>query len=250
MQLRTPMQWGITCFVIFCHFLFFAHLIYKKRDPTFKKLQQRIVVRTTSSAPPLLTPSTVLKKPLQKEPAVSPTPPVTTPQLKPLPKKPKIKAAATPVKKTHQPQIKKEPPPLSPELVQKLKESIAKIDRKPGNPQREEAIVLPERIKSSSYPDISSSATNTSDLLIEVKGLLIQQLQSSLHLPDFGEVKIQLELSESGKVENVKVLKAASQKNHEYLVKELPRISFSLDLHKLPERERIFIIAFHNEINR
>jgi outer membrane biosynthesis protein TonB len=247
---NAPVQFCITYFVIFCHLLFFAHLGLKKKETTFKTLPQRIVVRTTSSAPPplQLKPTTV-EKPVTAQ--LLPT--VTAPKASPATPKPKAKPKrATPTKKTNAIPIKKENPPIPKELVQKLEESIAKIDKKPDNYRGKEAFVLPERIKSSAHLDTSRSlATQPSDFLIEVKGELIQQLQSSLHLPDFGEVKVQLKLSESGKVENVKVLKAASQKNHEYLIKELPLMSFpSLSLHRLPEKERVFVITFHNEISR
>jgi colicin import membrane protein len=71
----------------------------------------------------------------------------------------------------------------------------------------------------------------------------------ALHLPDFGEVKVQLELSENGNVQTVKVLRSASQKNREYLEKELPRMSFScITGHKLSAKERTFVISFHNEM--
>lgn len=199
---------------------------------------------------------------MQKKPAAQPVKATpgkpSAPKTKPAEKsatKTKAPPASTTAKKTPpSSQAKRSPkskekPAIPNELVQQLQESIAKIEKKPDKYAIEEPFVLPERLAPSSRSDAAPAAQDSRAFLAGVKEELMQQLHLALHLPDFGEVKIQLELSESGRVQTIKVLKAASQKNREYLERELPRMSFSfISMHRLSAKERTFVISFHNEM--
>ncbi|MBS0615157.1 MAG: hypothetical protein JSR58_01225 [Verrucomicrobia bacterium] len=72
----------------------------------------------------------------------------------------------------------------------------------------------------------------------------ISFLHSALHLPDFGEVKIELTLGEKGVVDKVVVLKSESAKNKAYLEKELPLLKFP----NVDTKSRTLILTFCNEI--
>lgn len=270
---KAPVQFSLTCLVLACHLFFFAHLLSSPKEPARKTRERRIVVNTAKSkspAPPLA------QKQTRPIPVKQNPPPISQPQAKavaaaaPKPKpqektktiakatnktpaKPAVKSTAKSTDKTaakSTPKKKQENPAVSAELLQQLQESIAKIEKKPDKYRATQQFVLPDK----PAPVIgarpaTSLVADHHDLLSGIKEELIQQLHLALHLPDYGEVKVQIELTESGNVRNVKVLKAASQKNREYLEKELPCMSFShLAVHKLSAKERTFIISFHNEL--
>ena len=69
-------------------------------------------------------------------------------------------------------------------------------------------------------------------------------LHSSLHLPEFGEVTIQLTVKRDGTVARLVVLKTESKKNRAYLEQHLPVLKFPLIL----EGEKTFTLTFCNEI--
>jgi colicin import membrane protein len=258
---KAPVQFCFACLAIACHLFFFAHLLISKKDAR-KTREHRIIVNTKNNTPPakprpqvqtaaqkpvkpLKAPQTTKTAQAPQKPASSPV----TPKAKPQP-------VAQPAKKTPTPKGRSKPnkaqegDAIPAELVKQLQESIAKIEKKPDKYHSAQKFVLPE--KPTPFADIdssSSSSENRHDFLTGVKEEVIQQLHLALHLPDFGEVKVQLSLSENGSVQTVKVLKSASQRNREYLEKELPRLSFAcMALHKLSAKERTFIISFHNEM--
>lgn len=276
-----PIKFYTTCFVIACHLFFFIHLTLLQKKVTSKIPPQRIVVttkkpvpvmtrpaiKTTTQTRPKLKPAAVASeapsKSLPKTPSsVKPEKSRSLKQVKPSPSSqersdkklpsssPKTTQKHTPSPKTRKNSATKDRLPISEELVQQLQESIAKIEKKTDKYRGEETFVLPEKLTPTSTVTSSNSySENAEDYILGVKEELMQQLHMALHLPDYGEVKVQLQLSENGNVLSVKILKAASQKNRDYLEKELPCLSFSsIALYKLPAKERIFVISFHNEI--
>ena len=69
-------------------------------------------------------------------------------------------------------------------------------------------------------------------------------LHTSLNLPEFGEVKIQMTIKKDGTVARLSVLQAESHKNKAYLEKHLPLLRFPLIL----DKEKTFTFTFCNEI--
>jgi hypothetical protein len=55
---------------------------------------------------------------------------------------------------------------------------------------------------------------------------IVSLLQASLELPEFGSVKVQLSINAVGILEEVAILEAKSQKNAEFLKKQLPELQF------------------------
>ncbi len=137
-------------------------------------------------------------------------------------------------------------------LAKELEESIAKIDEKRDNFSSKARSANANKAPPAPMTRLSSLdsmplvATASSD---EIRELLVQELREVLHLPDFGEVKVRLSFRVDGSIAEVKVLKADSKKNKEYLERELPRHGFPFiaDL-RLTEKERSFVISFCNEI--
>ena len=74
-------------------------------------------------------------------------------------------------------------------------------------------------------------------------------LHENLHLPDFGEVKLQLTLSQDGKVLKVVVLNTESEKNKSYLELQLPKMRFPrLEDPFANKSQHTFVLTFCNEL--
>ena len=146
---------------------------------------------------------------------------------------------ALPVKKTVPPAVQKQvvsTPPRAPrvpkQLLQELEESIAKIDQKRDKLYTGKEIPQPTR------------ALHIDETEADFVRMLTEHLEQSLHLPDFGEVKIALTLQENGTVIKVVVLKVESEKNRRYLEAHLPLLKFP----HLKQKQNTFILTFCNEV--
>ena len=68
-------------------------------------------------------------------------------------------------------------------------------------------------------------------------------LHDALHLPEYGEVKMEITVRPDGSVASVKVLEAQSSKNKSYLEKSLPLLL----LPTYDKNMRTFVLTFCNE---
>src|SRR5579872_7503127 len=175
-----------------------------------------------------------------KKAASLPKPPMPTAAkpkpLTPAPKKDPLKEKRVPITEKKAPSIakksesvkplpkpKKSPPdfePLPDNLLQELEESIAKIEGKRDNLYAKEKPLSRAPLQIDAFNPREVSANEGEET--EYQQSLVQCLHQSLNLPEFGEVKIQLTLSQSGTVEKVVVMKAESEKNKKYLEMHLP----------------------------
>ncbi len=238
----------ITLTVIWIHvagicFLLFSPVKISKLPPqkfivqthTFKQVSKQPYRATTQATKTAQTPT-------PKPPKKKPVPQKKPPQKKPIPaqkhpqeKKPEIKPPPDTRKPSPKPAID-----LQKQIVQELEEIVAKIEEK------EEKIIPP-----SSLQETGSSLQNTSAIFAlapeeRYQESLLAYLQEALHLPEQGEVKIQLSIKEDGNLAKIVVLKAESVKNREYLEKQLPLLRFPY-LHELRVREKVFVLTFCNE---
>lgn len=164
-----------------------------------------------------------IKKEVKKTPAAKPAAP-TVPKPK-TPPKPEIKDKVT--KKSPPKESKGEVKGKSQEWIAKAKEKISKIGP------------ISSTIAESSLKNVqtpTSIDTFLSDLTFEDSGPVLNAKESSyreelahrlklhLKLPEYGDVEIKLTVGRSGKVIDVKILKAKSKKNAGYLEKEVPKI--------------------------
>ena len=76
-------------------------------------------------------------------------------------------------------------------------------------------------------------------------------LQSSLDLPELGEVSLRIEISTAGIPTNVEILSTKNQKNSEFLKKRLRELAFPcFNEYDLQENHVVFTITFRNAENR
>ena len=83
---------------------------------------------------------------------------------------------------------------------------------------------------------------------IKYQELLIEDLKSHLHLPEYGEVKLKIQLDGRGNILNVTPLLSQSKKNENYLKNTLPRLTFPwFNQYFSEEEQHEFTITFKNE---
>jgi hypothetical protein len=220
--------------------------------PSKKKRPQPLQVRTVVQAkPPPVQPPKPIQKPVvaavktevkAKQPIFKPPTPV-----KPKPKKPPppkiVRPKPTP-KKIIQPvrsPPQKSKPVISPDLVKQLQQSIAKIDQKSHKESPNDILPTPKWIPKLK---IDEEFEGEESLFIAT---LIQCLQNTLDLPEFGEVKVELVLKCDGSFIKMKVLQSESERNKKFLEQELKTVSFpEFNGNLKNEKEHAFTITFCN----
>jgi outer membrane biosynthesis protein TonB len=175
-------------------------------------------------------------------------------QKKEAPPKSKTAAAAKPSPVKSKPIQQKKPAmvekgkpkktPKAPDKVWKeIDEALAKIDDKVYS--RPQSKLDVPKVKGSSpsqipFPDFGGDDDGEG----AEEETLASFLHTSLNLPEFGEVKIQMTIKKDGTVARLSVLQAESHKNKAYLEKHLPLLKFPLIL----DKEKTFTFTFCNEI--
>lgn len=122
--------------------------------------------------------------------------------------------------------------------VKTVQDSVKK--HQPPPPLEEEhVLILPKTI-----PSLQIDESEADDYFV----LLAQTLKEELELPEYGDVKLELTLLKSGKVLNIRVLQATSDKNRKYLELTLPRVVLPPFEEKLKnEHQHTFVLTFCNE---
>jgi len=184
----------------------------------------------------------------KKDPSTTPKPTrltVNTIQLKPQPKHRKETKKITLRKKKKNKKITKK-------IVQKSTKNQKLLKKALNNLNQLESIPLPTLT-------LTATPTQPNKLLIDAihepeKGyfnLLTTRLQTSLCLPEYGEVKLRLNLNRNGRVIGIDILHAANTINQQYLEKALPTVSFPpFNQYFSKETSHSFVITLKNEISR
>jgi type IV secretory pathway VirB10-like protein len=222
----------ITTFVISAHLIVIVLLLFTpvKKGP---KPTKHVVVRTVQPKPQPMTivsntPAPKAKRTTNAKPKkeIPPTKKTTAPTPKPKPV-----AKKTAVIEKNKPKATK--PKKEPEVWQEVDEPLAKIDAKEYSAPKLQLDV----------PQIETSFSVFAGNQTQEESL-VGFLHSSLNLPEFGEVTIQLTMKKDGTVARLVVVKAESKKNKAYLEQHLPLLKFPLIL----ENEKTFTLTFCNEI--
>jgi outer membrane biosynthesis protein TonB len=221
----------ITIFVVTLHLFLMGFLLFSPAKNQ-KIAAKRLVVRTEKFRSPT--------KASQPRPAAKPSP-------KPAAKKNKIPNPPPPKKTTKKPAVadkgKPKPGVKKVEISEKdTPEPPAKIEAKRENVYSSPKLDVPTELRTLAI-DHREENFNM-EILSNDSDAIVAYLHESLHLPDYGEVKIQLTVREDGSVAKLVVLKAESVKNKAYLEKNLPLLVFP----SLERKEQTFIFTFCNEL--
>lgn len=252
----------ITFSVVSLHGIFLILLICNPSLPSSAKDKKPLIVKTIAQKTKEIRPPSVKKAqaaaPSQSKKETSPptslAPPKTSPpaqvQSRAKPTEPKPingkKEPAIADKIVAPKQATPKPPAprasISDSLLKELETSLEKIE-KPSAPAK-----APSKLPAFSLEiDTPSSALFSEDAPLYAERV-VSHLQNHLTLPDFGEVKIQLDLREDGSVDKIIVLSSKSKANKLYLEENLPQLRF-------PPPEKIqangkcrFVFTFANEV--
>ncbi len=203
-----------------------------------RKLATLAVQTVTLKPKQVASPSSV--QPSTQKQTAAPAPAkqkVVAPVKKAPPPKPPAAKPPTPVKKspapvkapTQAPPARVQAPPTSPvpevpaDLVQKLDEAIAKIGAKPDKLLSEGSISPPleERLKADPSAEESVALPLFAGVSEEYAAAAGGFFQKLLTLPEKGEVVVEILLSSEGRIDEVLVVRTESEKNGEYLKKQL-----------------------------
>ncbi|MBS0605859.1 MAG: flagellar hook-length control protein FliK [Verrucomicrobia bacterium] len=213
----------------------------------------------SASAKPAAPPKPKIEKPAappkpaapKVQPVKSPTP--TAPKQKPESKKDPAIADKV-MNKNGKTALKKETKPenrakISDQLKKELEESIAKIEGKKQNLSQKQQTGRSQSFTPIQLQIDAMETGSWTDADSDYPNLMIGYLHQSLHLPEFGEVKIQLTLRQDGSVAKLVVLNTESEKNKRYLEGSLPKLQFpSFNGSFAKKKEHTFVLTFCNEI--
>lgn len=114
-------------------------------------------------------------------------------------------------------------------LLQKAKESIAKIDKSQHNFTASTTSLVPASIEKLHIDALPSGGAKSSFNTREIGYVdeLVSRLKLMLRLPEYGAVKVQLTLERTGKVAKVVIVSSENAANKKYIEKTLPTVSFT-----------------------
>lgn len=126
--------------------------------------------------------------------------------------------------------------PQKKELLQEVAKGLQALEEKRSSPPRPQ-IALPSKIEW--IPTLEKGTFEGEDY----EEALLATLKGGLELPERGAVKMELVLDKGGALLSCKVLQTKSGKNAQFLLEELPKLSFP----PLPQKDKIeLIITFSN----
>lgn len=149
---------------------------------------------------------------------------------------PTPKVTITPVKK-RAPQkkiVKKKT-----ELLQNIEKSLSKMDKQKTQTREKKKPNVP------SQAAVKNAQVNH---LAEYQSVLISYLREVLTLPNIGEIKVKLIVSDAGKIASFEILSSTSEENENYLKNKLPFLSVPcFNVGVVNSKELPFLITFCGE---
>ena len=229
-------------------------MLVKTIVPTANSIEKKVSFTPISHTSSKLKPSPAVKKPSP------PAPPKMSTEKK-LPEKKENLNMKKPVSSGHKASVKKIQPlvqptdpfnTLSPAILRELEESIAKIEdkndknRKAKNSDHKKTLLAPSVLQIDSLQDLKEESVIDSS---DYASTLTRHLHASLHLPDFGEVKIELTLKQDGTIAKLRILKTESEQNKKYLESVLPQLKLPHLTGSIAKQdEHTFVLNFCNEL--
>jgi hypothetical protein len=225
---KKPIASATITFVIFTHFVILYFLPKDKLLLLVAKAPQNVTVRTVELQP---------KKKIVTEKAKAK--PVKKQKAKPKPKSKKKRVQHKKKKK----RINQE----EEELLQALKKDMESFKSEIDIQQSElEAVQSrPQKIKSLNI----ESSINTEIYDTNYYTAMIDRLRNLLRLPEYGSVKIGLEIDRKGYVSSIEIVSSESKVNESYIKEMIPNISFpNFGTAFEGQEKRRFLITLSNDL--
>jgi len=226
---------------VFC--LMVHHLATYKSPP-----KRPIAVRTRPFTPQIASSPPIKQSPPPTSTSKKNLPPKQPPKpaSKPTPKPDVAKSKPLPQIKTTPPVAKTKEIPESQSVLQEIAESFDAIAAKEETPSSKTTLAIPSRVQRK-----AEVAQEASTMDASYSEELIAFLQNALDLPEFGEVKVRLEIDRFGALRNCSILDSKSRKNAEFLKNRLPELTFpSFNDFSIVDITQSFTITFRNVENR
>ncbi|QZA58207.1 hypothetical protein [Candidatus Rhabdochlamydia porcellionis] len=218
--------------LISAHIGFMGMLIGAKSQKQRKK-NTPLVVKTVFLKP---SSSPIQKQSIAQKKTLIPKP------IKPLVKKnPSVKKQKE--RRIPTPKIPLQEFDIPPSILKQLEESIAKIEQKDDKQCKSSTIVT-----ASLSPKVAETPAQEEPALPSYTASLVKKLTQMLQLPEYGEVKIKITISPSGKILELLVLQAESKANKLYLEKCLPNIILPKYNEKALNNEQTLTLTFCNAL--
>jgi len=190
-----------------------------------------MIVRTLAApAPKVITQKKVQKQPAKKTVAAGSKPKPAAPI-----KKKKTETKLKP------PSIAKKAPPIKEDRI--FKEISNSLQAMETEAKRSRStLTIPSKIEpAKDLPSVESTKDAT------YSEYLIAYLQTTLDLPEYGEVRAKIEIDRFGRLIDCIILEAKSNKNAEFLKNQLPALTFScLNDFGIVDSTQTFTITFRN----
>ncbi len=127
-------------------------------------------------------------------------------------------------------------------LLKKLEIFLGKKENIPFIPQSAQLIVPKEILL------VLDSIEQFTENKVQYAEQVISILKNTLTLPNYGKVKIQIQIDKRGKAQLIKIIESESKKNSDYLKNNLPKIQMPcFNDFGLKNLSDTFIITFFNE---
>jgi hypothetical protein len=210
----------------------------------FSLLTHHLISRTLKRPRPIVIKTIQAIPPSKIEIAAKPMTPVAQnkhAQPQPAAPKPLPEKKSAPPKPTPQPK-KVAPNKQNQKVLQEVQEQLSAIGQEAKRPNRP-SLTLPSKIQPKALPKIEESP-NPDPTYQE---FLIAFLQNTLNLPEYGEVKAQIEIDRFGKLIACHILQSKNVKNSEFLKNQLPELSFPcLNDFGITDKSLNLTITFYN----
>ncbi len=206
--------WGI---VIAVHAALLALMVLSYDRPNMPWNKKPVVIRTVlAAAPRPKAPSSAHKTTGGKEtvkasPKKTTSAPAAAPAKTPSPQKappPKNTATVAVTQPSKKPAAPKKAEPVPQHLLEELEASLTKIESKPNKFSGKKSADVPKFGHSLQIDRLDNLDSKETEYQME----LVSFLHEALHLPEFGEVKMEITVRPDGSVASVKVLEAQSSK--------------------------------------
>ncbi len=127
------------------------------------------------------------------------------------------------------------------DVMSEVQKNIAKIEKKKDNKKQSTQTAKAQK----DQKKVALEPVEKPKVKPQYPQLLVQKLKSALHLPEEGDVRLEVTLKNSGEVIEVKVLSSKSPDNATYLEIEIPKMRFPMFTAELSgKKQHTFTLTF------
>ncbi len=132
-------------------------------------------------------------------------------------------------------------------LLREIEKSLDKIEKKEVKKAKSQ-LTIPKKIKPLKIEASIDKELSPNKIVQSYEEQLVDELQSRLHFPAFGKVKVKISINGFGKINHLEIISSENEKNKQYLKNTLPHLVFPWFNHYCSQNEvKEIVILFKNE---